>query len=183
MRRQDEKGRFVRQSMTERFWDFVDNSGGDDDCWMWTGYIDQVGYGRITDYWQKLGAHRFSYEMHVGPIPAGRHVLHSCDVRACVNPRHLRVGTHADNMRDMVERGRTGILRHPESYVGMPGMTNARAVLTDEQVLDIRARFVRGGRGRKGEPRTGTLQDLADEYGVSKSLVHNIVNRKAWTHI
>lgn len=96
----------------ETFHDFVDKSdpGG---CWIWTSRRDRKGYGRIgksqgsRDSTRMVFAHRWSYEIHKGEIPDGLFVLHSCDNPPCVNPDHLRVGTHQDNMRDMMDRGRS----------------------------------------------------------------------------
>lgn len=80
------------------------NSG----CWLWTGALFLTGYPQISPDWKKPNAygHRVSYEIHKGPIPAGMLVCHKCDVRSCVNPDHLYLGTHADNNRDMHIRGR-----------------------------------------------------------------------------
>ena len=95
--------------LTPHFWTFVDKTPG---CWLWTGKLAGRGYGqasaKIDGHWTMVYAHRASYEMHHGPIPAGMIVLHSCDVPACVRPDHLMVGTHADNMNAMKARGRSG---------------------------------------------------------------------------
>jgi hypothetical protein len=79
------------------------NSG----CWIYMGNLDRYGYGRIsTTANNPKPAHRISYELHKGEIPCGLFVLHSCDNRCCVNPDHLRLGSHKDNMREMCARGR-----------------------------------------------------------------------------
>lgn len=78
----------------------------DSGCWLWEGARYQNGYGWLKVFGKTISAHRFSYELHKGAIPDGMHVLHSCDVKHCVNPDHLRAGTHAENMREASERGR-----------------------------------------------------------------------------
>jgi hypothetical protein len=77
-----------------------------DSCWIWNGPLFKSGYGRISNREKKLRAHRVSYEFYVGPIPDGLNVLHRCDNPLCVNPDHLFVGTHLDNMKDMEAKGR-----------------------------------------------------------------------------
>ena len=82
------------------------NSG----CWLWEGSLSTTGYGRMTIGQKQIQAHRFSYQIHKGKIPHKMEVLHRCDNPPCVNPEHLRVGTHQDNMRDMYFKGRKGLL-------------------------------------------------------------------------
>ena len=90
----------------ERFWKYVDKG---DDCWLWTGTLYRNGYGNLWDpaAGRKVLVHRYSYELHNGPIPDGLMVCHSCDVRHCVNPEHLWVGTASDNLGDMAVKGRS----------------------------------------------------------------------------
>lgn len=74
-------------------------------CWEWNGLRGSSGYGHIKAFGKFVGCHRLSYELHNGAIPHGSEILHSCHNRLCVNPDHLRIGTHQDNMREMKERG------------------------------------------------------------------------------
>ena len=80
--------------------------GADTECWVWTGSLFESGYGRFSRSNKKLRAHRVSYEIYKGAIPDGMHVLHECDNPPCVNPNHLFLGTHLDNMKDMERKGR-----------------------------------------------------------------------------
>lgn len=77
-----------------------------DECWPFVGYTDEKGYGIITINGKSYKGHRVSYLAHHGTIPAGAYVLHSCDNTSCVNPWHLSLGDHAENMRQKAQRGR-----------------------------------------------------------------------------
>lgn len=88
----------------ERFWGYVDKGG---DCWLWTAGCFKRGYGAFAYEGKRPGyAHRFSYELHHGPIPEGKLVMHKCDNRKCVNPEHLKAGTQRDNIRDSMAKDR-----------------------------------------------------------------------------
>jgi hypothetical protein len=103
-----------RVPVLDRFWAKVDKR--EDGCWEWLGMRlkpgtrtrNGAGYGYLWLEGKMVRAHRLAYELFVGPIPTGLLVLHSCDRPWCVNPEHLRVGTHADNVRDCVDRARHG---------------------------------------------------------------------------
>ena len=117
------------RTMEERFWAKVDKSG---DCWMWLASTGTVGYGQfgvsIKGKYRMHQAHRVSWMISNGEIPNGLVIMHSCDVKTCVNPGHLRAATQADNVADMISKGREGHLngdKHP----------NAR--LSESQVFEI----------------------------------------------
>lgn len=116
-----------------RFWKYVDKSG---DCWIWTGARYPAGYGAFGPKGTgAMGAHRYSWMLAHGEIPDGLSVLHKCDVRCCVNPAHLFLGTQKDNIADMVakgrRRGRTGLppveMVDPPRYI-KPRMKNGADV-------------------------------------------------------
>ena len=76
-------------------------------CWLWTAFTKENGYGQFgRAKHDGVYAHRFSYELHVGPVPEGLCVLHKCDVRSCVRPDHLFLGTERDNAHDRDTKGR-----------------------------------------------------------------------------
>ena len=125
----------ARRSNEERFWEKVDR-GDDGDCWPWTASRLPEGYGCFWDGTYREGprrprivrAHRWLYAHLHGHIPDRLEVCHSCDEPSCVNPSHLFLGTHSDNMRDMVSKGRAD----------NRGARNGRAKLTPEQIEEIR---------------------------------------------
>ena len=90
-----------------RFCKYFDMTDG---CWLWKGAVAGNRYGQFTvvepDRYRKVMASRYSYELFVADIPPGLMVCHTCDTPRCVNPDHLFLGTNADNMRDMVKKGR-----------------------------------------------------------------------------
>jgi hypothetical protein len=152
------------QTIAQRMEKHTDKTS-QDGCWLWTAYRNQKGYGQIQVNGHPHRTHRVAWSLVNGPIPDGMAVLHSCDNPACVNVAHLHLGTVADNNRERCERGRS----HKPI-----GETNSRAKLTEQQVLEIRARYALGDIHQ---------QELADEYDVCRSLISHIVNRYRWTHI
>lgn len=105
---------------------------GMSDCWYWTANIDDLGYGRIGKIMGETRAHRLSYRIFKGDIPVSMKVMHGCDVRNCVNPDHLSLGTQADNVADMMQKGRWATGDHT-------GERNGQSKLTREKVTAIRA--------------------------------------------
>src|SRR5438445_13340957 len=126
------------------------------DCWEVNYH--KPNYPTISFASEKLYLHRLSYETFEKEIPEGLHCLHKCDNQSCINPSHLFLGTHKDNMDDMMAKGRDGVV----------GIRNARAVLTDEDVLEIRRTY------RKQSRNFGTTA-LARKYGVGQYAIARIV--------
>jgi len=93
----------MKKKTLDRFMTKVNKT---DTCWLWVGNIHKRGYGQFKLKGKKVGAHRVSYELFKGPIPKGLCVCHTCDVRHCVNPDHLWLGTQKENIRDMYSKGR-----------------------------------------------------------------------------
>src|SRR5882757_2976958 len=90
----------------KRFWEKVEIIT-EHSCWEWIGAIKpDLGYGRMYVNKKPVYPHRFSYELHFGPIPKGLYVCHTCDNRSCVRPEHLFIGSAKDNTRDMIKKGR-----------------------------------------------------------------------------
>ena len=92
----------MKGTLADRLWNRVRKGSS---CWTWTG-ATQHGYGYIGENGKILRTHRVSWTLHHGPIPDGLCVLHHCDNPPCVRPSHLFLGTHTDNMKDMVSKGR-----------------------------------------------------------------------------
>ncbi len=154
------------------FWGKVDKRGPDD-CWPWGAYCRTDGYGMVWDPKRKrmVNAHIVAYELTRGPLPprpkgalgaTGVLVRHTCDNPPCCNPAHLRSGSHGDNMRDKVERG-----RQPDHH----GERNPKAKLTAAEVAQIRASYT----GRYGEKMA-----IARCYGISSGHVSKIIAGHSW---
>ena len=151
------KGRTVEQ----RFYDFAlpePNTG----CWLWTGYLSGSGYARFNVGNAKhIQASRYSWELHKGPIPDGLQACHICDVRCCVNPDHLFLGTQSDNLNDMEQKGRGVHLR---------GESHPKARLTEDDVRNIRT-----------DQRQ--LKIIGADYGVDKQYIWKIKRGVHWGHV
>lgn len=150
----------------------------DTGCWLFTGTLTRAGYGQLYMPGETLRsgsrqlAHRVSWRLYRGPIPEGMAVLHHCDTPACVNPDHLFLGSHTDNMRDMHRKGRSVSQVKPELHAR--GERQHLAKLTADQVLEIRH--------LRSVEHLG-LSQIGDQFGVTKSAVWAIVNGRTWRHV
>lgn len=161
----------------KRFWSKVEKT---ESCWIWCGARHTHGYGSLGFRTKPARAHRMSYEIHKGPIPKGFCVLHKCDIPSCVNPNHLFLGTHTDNMQDRIKKGRANLpsgdnhnLRiHPELI--KRGENHPMVRLSEVKVLKIRALYATGAL---------TLKNIAAIYSVNYTTIGYIVNRITWNHI
>lgn len=131
-------------------------------CWNWTACRQSDGYGMISVGKTMLLAHRMSYLLYKGAL-GDKQVLHTCDNPTCVNPEHLFLGTHKENMRDKEDKGRGN--RTP-----VKGEAHGRSILTEQQVLSIRE-----------DTRVQSM--ISKEYHVSQSQISRIKLRKKWGHL
>lgn len=132
-------------------------------CHFYMGSLDGHGYAQPKDRGRGILLHRAVWELHCGPIPAGKQVCHRCDNPSCVNPHHLFLGSASENMQDKVRKGRANMRRgeaHPK----------AMAKITRQLADAIRARLRSGERGC----------DLATEFSVTRQLVSDINVGKTW---
>lgn len=158
-------------SLACSFWSKVDKRS-DNECWPWLG-AKSNGYGYMgSKYWESgknCSAHKVSWIIHYGEIPEsysyhGICVLHKCDNPICVNPKHLFLGTHFENMCDMVKKGRTP---------GLKGEKNPTAKLNDIKVIEI----------RKHLKNKINQHEIAKMYGVNVSTINRINKNHLWEHI
>lgn len=154
-------------NLAGRFWAKVDRRGPDE-CWPWTAYTRHDGYGEISRTRSEgpEKSHRVAWQLAHGPIPEGQYVLHKCDNRPCCNDAHLFLGTQAENMHDMRDKGRA------RGY-GPPGERSGNAKLTE---VDVRAILVAAAAGEKPTA-------IAARYGVSRYPVYAILHGKNWRHM
>jgi len=128
-------------------------------CWLWEGALDRNGYGVFRLDGKATGAHRASYRLLVGDVGQA-HVLHSCDNPCCVNPSHLYLGDHKDNMRDMADKARAS-----------RGEKCNFAKLTEDQVLQVKSMLDKSGLSHR---------EIGIKFGVSQSLITLISQGKRW---
>lgn len=164
--------------LVRRFFDMT-SPDPETGCIVWTRARNRKGYGQIRVRSRLRIAHRLSWEMAHGEIPAGMMVLHRCDNPPCVNPAHLFLGTNSDNQKDSVAKGRHWMKRHPEQTTFLSHGIRPRgeqcrcARLTAESVREIRRLRA------EGVPAA----ELAQRYGVKREQIYKIALGYAWRHV
>lgn len=155
----------LSENFPERFWEKVFFLTYDRGCWLWTGCLGNGRYGTINRFGgaYPIRAHRASWILHRGPIPADLEVCHLCDIPSCVRPDHLWIGTHPENMADCKAKGRARSVH---------GERHKLAKLTDSDVMAIKTL-----QGRVSGAEIGR------RFGVSKSTACRILSGRLWTHI
>lgn len=143
----------------ERFWKKVDKSGR---CWLWTGWKNK-GYGMVYRGGGDILAHRHAWKLVYGKIPAGKYVCHRCDVKNCVRPSHLFLGTQQDNMDDMRRKGRDNNVR---------GSAVGTSKLHEHDIPKIRAMRL----------KKITFREIAARFSVSIPTIEKIVYGEHWKH-
>ncbi len=149
----------------DRFWKYVEKSENPDDCWIWLGGRDADGYGLFAiGHHRSIRAHRFSYRLHYGELPRGPFVLHTCDNPPCVNPAHLFLGSHQDNMDDAKRKGRYPVIHRGEQ--------SNFAKLTLNQVQEIRS-------------LAGMMKqvEIARRFNVCPATICLILNGQNWRNL
>ena len=133
-------------------------------CHEWMGHRDDCGYGRINRDGRLVRLHRETWKDIHGDIPRGLCVCHHCDNPSCINPEHLFLGTHQDNMTDKAAKGRVVIKR---------GSQNPVAKLNETQVEAIKKRLFLGE----------TCKELGRAFGVSEGNIRHIKKNRKWQHV
>jgi hypothetical protein len=156
------KGRkgFASIPIKERFWAKVVKNA--DTCWLWSGSCNNGGYGTIWFGRSIVKAHRLSWILEHGSVPDNLFVLHRCDVRRCVRPDHLFLGTNADNMADMAAKDRCA-----------RGSKRRFAKLSESDIPTIR-KLVRAGVSKT---------EIGEQFGVTRQTIFEIATGKKWTHV
>lgn len=155
------------ENIEERFWSRV-TVGGPNECWIWNGATTghpRIAYGRFRYYGKTTMAHHVPLLLEGEEITGDTRVLHRCDNPLCVNPAHLFLGTQADNIQDMIEKGRDNRSRKGEE--------NPSVKLAYPQVLEIRDLYDRGL----------SQQEIADMFSVNQTTVSRITRRVIWSHL
>lgn len=155
MHKKNSIGKYCSVPIIERFWEKVDKKG-EDECWEWLASKNHASgtmFAWDNKYWT---AHKISYKLFIGEIPKGLCILHRCDNPLCVNPKHLFLGTHQDNMNDMAIKGRAYGTRLKKQNI--------------KEIFRLHA---------LGEPQ----HKIGKLFGVCQQYISKILRKKVWKHV
>lgn len=159
----------TKEEFLKRFESKVDKNSASG-CWLWTAStFGGNRYGSFSIKGIDYSAHRVSYELYVGVDPGKLNVLHECDNGLCVNPNHLFLGTHKENMED---RGKKGRGNNPK------GISHWNSKLNNKKILEIRSKYKKCKNGHDKD--CYGINKLSREYGVNPSTIHEILQNKIW---
>jgi hypothetical protein len=148
-------------SPQEIFFKNISKEKHPNDCWI---YMVGARYGKMKIGEKTVSAHRYSYELHHGEVSEGKVICHKCDVKLCVNPEHLFIGTQKDNIHDMFSKNRDN---RPK------GSKHHNTKLNEEKVLGIKELLMKGFK----------IKEVAEIYKVPYSTISQIKSEKSWRHI
>jgi predicted XRE-type DNA-binding protein len=150
----------MKSNTPEDVWKYI-NKKGEDECWEWIGAIHNR-YGRFSISGKIKPSHYIVYELINNSIPIGLLVCHKCDNPKCCNPKHLFLGTHGDNMRDMINKG-----RDKKAF----GEMNGNSKIKKKEVDEIKQLY---------STNNYSQRELAKQFNISQSTIFQIVNRRTW---
>jgi len=152
---------YTKISLQDRFMAKVFVPNDPDACWEWKA-AKSKGYGRFRLNGKFTYAHRFSYQFFCGEVAGGMYVCHKCDNPICVNPKHLFLGTHKENMLDRNQKNRQS-----------KGSKNGSSKLKENDILEIRKMLNSGSTGR----------EIAKQFGISYHVISKIKHGRIWSHV
>ena len=146
--------------LAKDIWEFVDKK---ENCWIWIGGLNFDGYGVYSKNGITYRAHRYIWELLNNEKIGNKIAMHICDTPSCVNPKHLVLGTQADNIDDKTKKNRQA-----------KGEKCPSSILTKEQIIEIRSKY---------KYRVCTYKMLANEYNVCADTIQKAVRKINWNHI
>lgn len=154
------------KTLKNHFFKYVPIPINENECMEWLGYVNPKGYGKLLHDSKSYRAHRLSYQIFVGDITKGKEVCHTCDNTKCINPNHLFLGTHQENMIDMCKKKR-------HIFAIQKGSEKPQSKLNEVQVRSIKRLLAKKWKQR----------DIAERFSVHQTVIRDINLNKTWRHV